>query len=232
MKKFFSSLFVGFFALTAFASDEAEMLAKLRSNFPSIPFTAVFKTPSPGIFEVNMDKDVLYVDSTGIYFFPTMVDMRTRINIGDERRAELNRVDFSTLPLADAIKTVNGNGKRKIAVFADPNCGFCKRMERNFLSLKDTTIYTYPVGILGQDSINKSTAVSCATGDKSKAWKAMMLEGATPVARTCDNGAVARNLELFKRMGFQGTPSIIYENGRTQKGFVENDKIEAMFAIK
>jgi protein-disulfide isomerase len=60
----------------------------------------------------------------------------------------------------------------------------------------------------------------------------MMLEGATPVARTCDNGAVARNLELFKRMGFQGTPSIIYENGRTQKGFVENDKIEAMFAIK
>jgi thiol:disulfide interchange protein DsbC len=232
MNKFFSSLLIGLISFSAFASDEAEMMAKLKSNFPTIPFTAIYKTPSPGIFEVNMDKDVLYVDSTGNYFFPTMVDMRTRINIGDERRAELNRVDFSALPLADAIKTTNGNGKRKIAVFADPNCGYCKQLERNLLSLKDATIYTYPVGILGQDSVNKSNAVSCATGDKSKIWKAMMLEGATPVSKACDGSAVARNLELFKKMGFQGTPSIIYENGRTHKGFVENDKIESMIAQK
>lgn len=233
MNKLLLSLALIFSAFTASANEELDMLSKLKSNFPAIPFTSVSKTPAQGIYEVTMGKDLLYVESSATFFFPTMVDMKNRVNLGDERRAELNKVNFSDLNVNDAIKTVNGNGSRKIAVFADPNCGYCKQLERNLTQLKDVTIYTFPVGILGQDSIAKAVSVSCAPkAEKSKIWQSMMLEGATPKSITCDNNPIQRNLALFQKFGFQGTPSIIYESGQQSKGFVENEKIESMLAKK
>jgi len=219
-------------AFSAHADEANKMLEKLKNNFPAIPFTAVSKTPAPGIFEVNIDKDVLYVDSSGNYFFPTMVDMRTRKNFGEERKAELNKVEFDKLPFADAIKLVNGKGTRKMAVFSDPNCSFCRRLEKNLDSLPDVTIYVFPVAILGQDSFTKTTSVMCSNGDKAKIWKGMMLNGLSPSTRTCTNEAVQRNNALFQQNGFQGTPAIVYENGMVSRGYVENVKIEEILAGK
>jgi thiol:disulfide interchange protein DsbC len=219
-------------SFSAMADEAAVMMEKIKKNFPAIPFTAVAKTPAPGIFEVTIDKDVLYVDSTGNYFFPTMVDMRTRKNFGEERKAELNKIDFDKLPFADAIKLVNGKGTRKMAVFSDPNCSFCQRLERNLQTLPDVTIYVFPVAILGADSLTKTTSVMCSTGDKAKIWKGMMLEGLRPATRTCPNDAVQRNNALFTQNNFQGTPAIIYESGMVSRGYVENNKIEEILAKK
>ena len=227
------------FAIAAFslagsiwASQSNELLDKLKRTYPNIAFTQVNETPVPGIYEAMFGKEILYVESSGTYFFPTMMNMVTKVNLGDVRREELNRVDFSDLPLNDAIKTVHGTGQRKIAVFSDPNCGYCKKLEANLVSLKDVTIYTFPVGILGADSISKAQSVVCATGDKSKLWRAMLTEGAKPVEKVCSNESPARNLELFKRLGFQGTPSVVFQSGATLKGYAENPRFEELMVAK
>lgn len=229
------SLAIGFGVLamahSVFASPASDaMLEKLKKGYPNIPFSQVNDTQVPGIYEAVFGNDLLYVESSGVYFFPTMVNMVTKANLGEERRDELNKVNFSELPLKDAIKTVHGNGKRKLAVFADANCGYCKKLEGNLSNLHDVTIYTFAVGILGPDSVTKANAVNCATGDKSKMWHSMVIDGARPVAKDCNNGTSERNLELFKKYGFQGTPAIVFENGITIKGYAENARLEEILA--
>lgn len=210
------------------------LLEKIKKTYPNIPFSAVNETPAPGVYEAVFGKDMLYVDATGTYFFPTMVNMITKVNLSEERRAELNKIDFSELPLKTAIKTVNGNGKRKIAVFADPNCGYCKKLEANLANVKDVTIYTYALGILGPDSTSKANAINSISGDKGKIWQAIMVDGAKPVLTASKEGieASVKHLELFKKYGFQGTPAIVFESGYALKGYADASRIEELLAKK
>ena len=162
--------------------------------------------------------------------FGVSPDRASRVR--DERRAELNKVNFAELPLQDAIKTVYGTGKNKIAVFADPNCGYCKKLESNLGQMKDVTVYTFAVGILGPDSTAKANAINCATGDKSKLWTAVLTDGAKPVEKTCSNGITERNMTLFKKLGLQGTPAIVFQSGAILKSFAENKRLEEAMAKK
>lgn len=216
----------------ALASQASDLLEKLRKTYPNIPFTEVNETPVIGIYEAVFGKDMLYVEAGGTYFFPTMVNMVTKQNLGDDRRAELTKVPFSDLPTKDAIKVVNGNGSRQIAVFSDPNCIYCKKLEIELVKLKDVTIYTFPVGILGADSVSKAIAVTCSKGDKAKVWRTVLLDGAKIPENNCLESPVERNTALFKRLGFQGTPSLILGNGSNLKGYVEAAQIEELLVKK
>ena len=219
-------------SIKAFATPATDLLEKIKKTYPNIPFTQVLETPVAGIYEANFGKEILYVDSTGTYFFPTIVNMLTKQNLGEDRRAELNKVAFSDLPLKDAFKTVNGNGSRELVVFADPNCSYCKRLEQVLANTKDATIYTFAVGILGEDSTKKVNSIACADGDKGKLWKSYMLDGKSVTEKTCADSLAARNLALFQKLGFQGTPGIVFKNGSVVKGFVEAPKLEELLAKK
>ena len=210
------------------------LLDKLKKTYPNIAFDHVNETPAAGIYEAVFGKDLLYVEGSGTYFFPTMVNMVTKTNLGDDRRDELNKINFTELPLKDAIKVVHGDGSRKMAVFADPNCGYCKKLETNLDTLKNVTIYTFVLGILGPDSMTKANSINAATGDKAKLWHSVMTEGARLVEKTGTVGAATtdKNLALFKKYNFQGTPAIIFQNGMTLKGYAENSRIEELLAKK
>lgn len=219
-------------SIKSFASPATDLLEKLKRTYPNIPFTQVSETPVTGIYEANFGKDVIYVESSGTYFFPTIVNMITKQNLGEDRRAELNKVSFGELPLKDAIKVVNGNGSRELVVFADPNCGYCKKLEQSLANTKDATIYTFPVGILGDNSVKTANSIACADGDKGKVWKSYMLEGKKVADKTCADSPIERNLALFQKLGFQGTPGIVFKNGAVVKGYIEAPKIEEMLAKK
>lgn len=208
------------------------LLEKLKKTYPNIPFSEVNETPAAGVYEAVFGKDMLYVDSSGTYFFPTMVNMVTKTNLSEQRRAELNKIDFKEIPLGSAIKVVNGNGKRKMAVFADPNCGYCKKLEGELAKVKDVTIYTFALGILGPDSVSKANALNSVGVDKGKVWKAVMLDGAKPVTTSTKAGEeiTEKNMELFKKYGFQGTPAMVFESGYTIKGYAEAARIEQMLS--
>lgn len=134
-------------------------------------------------------------------------------------------VSFDHLPLADAIKTVRGNGQRKVAVFSDPACGFCQRLEPELARLTDVTVYTFLVPFQGQA---RPIAVWCAA-DREQAWQRLMLQGDASLLNTngsCDN-PVDRNLALAHRLGVQGTPTLIWSDGSRTEGFVDRAVLEA-----
>jgi thiol:disulfide interchange protein DsbC len=218
----------------AVSAQEAAIRKSLAERLPQLPkIDEVSKTPVPGLWEVRFGTDVIYTDERGDFIVQGAIfDTRSRTNITEERLNKLSAIDFASLPLKDAMVVKQGNGKRRIAVFADPNCGFCKRFERDLLNVKDVTIYTFLYPILGPDSNEKSRAIWCSK-DPMKTWRDWMIEGVVPpkVIGGCDDAAIARNVEFGQKHRVQGTPAIIYEDGKRVPGAVSAAEIEKQLAI-
>lgn len=177
-------------------------------------------TPVSGLYEVRVASRLLYIDAQGRYLFldGDLIDLQARRNLTQERVEELETIDFGTLPLGLAIKQVNGNGERVIAVFEDPNCGYCKRLRADLVKLDDLTIYTYPLAILAADSESKARKALCAP-DPARAWNELLLNNRVPDnAGTCDT-ALKQVHELAQKLGITGTPVVFFSNGRRLTGY-------------
>lgn len=205
------------------------LLAKLKTEFQGTPFTEVRSTPIEGIYEVVMGRDIAYTDGSGRYFmFGQVMDMKTQKNLTQERRAELNKVDVSQFKLADAIKTVKGNGRRVLYVFSDPECTYCRRLEPTLQQLDNVTIYTFLFPILGEKSNQSAKSVWCAT-DRNKAWGDYMLRSGMLLPGECEN-PIQRNVALGTSLGITGTPTMITASGRMQPGAIPLEQIESLLA--
>jgi thiol:disulfide interchange protein DsbC len=219
-----------FLAAGAAFADEAVIRKNLAERLPNLPkIDEVSKSPIPGIFEVRIGSDIIYTDEQGSYLIQgELIDTRTRANLTEARIAKLTAIDFAKLPLKDAIAIKQGSGARKMAVFVDPNCGYCKRFERDVAALKDVTVYTFLYPILGPDSISKSRDIWCAK-DQTKAWRDWMLNGSVPASAAdakCDSTALARNTELGRKHRVQGTPATVFEDGTRAPGAVPAAELE------
>ena len=187
-------------------------------------------TAIPGVFEIAVGRQVFYTDSEGRYLIQGQIyDVDTGTNITQLRVAELSKIDFKLLPLKQAIKTVHGNGKRQLAVFADPNCGYCKRFEETLKNVTDVTVYTFVIPILGDDSKLKSKQLWCSS-DRTKAWHDWMLDKKGPNGLgMCDN-PLDKNIELAKSLGIQATPTIYFDDGSSVAGAIDKDSLEKNFS--
>ncbi len=196
------------------------------------PVDEVRKTPLRGIYEVRVRNDVLmYADETGQYVFldGNLIDLKAERNLTQERMEELLAIDFGTLPLDLAIKQVSGNGKRVVAVFEDPNCGYCKRLRADLVKLDDLTIYTFPMAFLAADSESKARKALCAA-DKARAWNDLLLNNRIPGnAGTCDT-PLAKVAELARKLGITGTPVVFFANGKRLQGYAPPDRFNRMLA--
>jgi thiol:disulfide interchange protein DsbC len=215
----------------AFA-DEAAIRKNIAERLPDIPkIDEVTKTAIPGIWEIRIGTDILYTDENGAYLIQgEVIDTKTRVNLTEQRVSKLTAIDFKSLPLKDAIVWKQGSGERKLVVFADPNCGYCKKFERDLQSVKDVTVYTFLYPILGGDSPEKSKQIWCAK-DNIKVWRDWMIKG-TPIAESpaCDTSALQRNLALGRKHRITGTPGLVYEDGKMQPGAVGAEAVERQLA--
>lgn len=215
-------------------AQEATIRKNLSERLPSLPkIDEISKTGMPGLFEVRIGHELFYTDPEGNYLIQgQVIDTRARRNLTEERLSKITAIDFDSLPLKDAIVWKSGNGKRRLAVFADPNCGYCKRFERDLQAVKDVTVYTflYPVPI-GPDSDAKSRGIWCAK-DRLKAWQDWMLKGVSPDAapEKCDSGAVTRSVELARKHRVTGTPALVFEDGTRIPGALNTEQIEKQLA--
>lgn len=199
-------------------------------NFPKID--EVSRTPLPGIYEIRSGADLFYADAEGNYVFSgELMDTRNRRNLTAERMDKLLAIDFDELPVKDAFVIVRGNGKRKLAVFEDPNCGYCKRFERDLQKIDNVTVYMYLYPILGADSVEKSRAIWCAK-DRGRSWMDWMVRDRMPerVAGSCDDAALARNTEFGRKHKITGTPTMIFANGSRVPGAIGAPEIERLLA--
>jgi len=216
-------------ALVPAFADEAAIRKAIAERLPDFPkIDEVVKGPAPGLYEVRVGTDIFYTDERGDYLIiGQVVDTKTRSNLTEARLAKLTQIDFASLPLKDAIVWKQGTGARKLVVFADPNCTYCKRFERELQNVKDVTVYTFLYPILGGDSPDKSRNIWCAK-DNTKAWREWMINGATPARAmgTCDTGALTRNVDLGRRHKVTGTPALVFEDGRRVPGAMPSEQLE------
>ncbi len=201
-------------------------LSERLPNLPSID--EVNKTAMPGLFEVRVGNDVFYTDAQGNYILQgSLFDVRQRRNLTEERLEKLSAIPFDQLPLKNAFTQVRGNGKRKLVVFADPNCGYCKRFEKDLQNLSDVTVHHLLYPILGEDSRIKSRNIWCAK-DRSKVWDDWMQRGITPPAAQCDTSAIDANVEFGKKHRISGTPTLILTDGSRIAGAVPAAQVDKM----
>ncbi|MFJ2989366.1 DsbC family protein [Collimonas sp. NPDC087041] len=192
---------------------------------------SVTKTPYGGLFEVRVGNDIFYTDAGAKYVFVGRVmDAKTSRDYTRERIDDINKVKFSDLPLDLAMKKVKGNGKRVIAVFEDPNCGYCKRLHKTTLQEVDNvTIYTFLYNILAEDSAVKSRNVWCSA-DQNKAWTELMADGkAAPAAPSACQAPNDKVLALGRKLNVTGTPTIIFADGSRAPGWIDAKTMEAKF---
>lgn len=211
-------------------AQEPVIRKNISTRFPSFPaIDEVKKTSAKGIYEVRVGSEIYYSDSSANHFFRgEMLDTKTGINITRERIEKLTAIDFSALPLQDAIIWSHGDGSRKLVVFSDPNCSFCKKFEPELKQLKNVTVYTFAYPILSADSEQKSRTIWCAK-DRARTWEEWMLQGSLPEvdSASCDAAAVGRNLALGQRLRISGTPTIVFEDGRRGAGMLQLAELEA-----
>lgn len=220
------------FASAALA-DEAAIRKAIAERMPEFPkIDEIRKTPIAGLYEVRVGTDVFYSDEDGHHLIDgQLIDTKTRTNLTEERIAKLTAIDFAKLPLKDAIVWKQGSGARKLVVFADPNCGYCKKFERDLQQVKDVTVYTFLYPILGGDSPEKSRNIWCAK-DNTKAWRDWMIDGTAPARSIgqCDTAALARNVSLGRKHKVTGTPALVFEDGTRVPGAMPPEQVEKRLA--
>ena len=214
-----------------FAQGEEALIRKnLKERMPHIqPIDEIKRTPMAGLFELRVDgTEIYYTDASGSYLIQgQLIDTKSQRNLTDERVQKITAIDFKTLPLKDAITIVRGNGERKLAVFEDPNCGYCKRFERELAKADNITVYLFLYPILGKDSVEKSKSIWCAK-EPGKSWQDWMVRDQSPASSTCDTAALKRNTEFGQKMKITGTPTLIFTDGTRVPGAIELAQIEKM----
>ncbi len=187
------------------------------------------KTPIAGMYEVRIGTDFIYVDEKAQFGFieGNLVDLKANRNLTRERTDEVLTINFKDLPLNLAMKAVTGNGKRVVAVFEDPNCGYCKTMRRDLIKLENATVYTFVLPILAADSETKAKKVLCSA-DKMKSWNELMLSGKVPDnSGTCDT-VIPKTKEVSQKLGVSATPTVFFANGKRLRGYAPPPEFEKL----
>lgn len=213
-------------SVSVYAQDATQIAEKLKSMYPKTSFKEVKQSQIAGLYEVVMGENIAYTDASGRYFlFGHLFDMTEQVDITAARKVETKKVEFPSRYLNQAIKTVKGKGSRSVAIFTDPDCPYCKRLEKELVQLDDVTIYTfmYPLESLHPEAKTRAISVWCAP-DRGKAWAALMMEGVTPTLRACNN-PINDNLVLGSKLGVVGTPTLIAQDGRVLPGAASAEKI-------
>lgn len=213
-------------SLVAFANPDI-VKKDIEKKFPDIKVEKVTKTNFGGLYEIYANNEIFYTDEkTTFLVLGSILDTQTRTNVSEARLAKLNVIKFDELPFDQAIKLVRGNGARRVAIFEDPNCGYCKKFEQDLNTIDNITAYIFPYPILAPDSMDKSKAIWCAP-DKLKAWQDTMLRGTLPTNKgTCDN-PIEKNVALGQKFRINGIPVTFFEDGERVAGAVPKATLEA-----
>ncbi len=215
-------------------ADEAAIRKNLAERIPQLKqVDEVNKSQIPGLFEIRVNgSEIFYVDAEANYLIQgNLIDTKQKRNLTEERIDKLTAVAFDSLPMKDAFTIVRGNGKRRLAVFGDPNCGYCKQFERDLLKVDNVTVSMFLFPVLGPNSLEKSRGVWCAK-DKGKTWLDWMVrdQAIPPAAASCDTTAVMRNLELGKKYRITGTPTLVFADGSRVPGAIGAAQVEKYLA--
>jgi thiol:disulfide interchange protein DsbC len=220
-------------AATVACADESSVRKSVQAKFPRANVQTVTKLPYLGLYEVVVNGEILYADENFDYMIyeGNIIETKTDRNLTEERKRKLAVIPFDELPLDLAFKKVKGKGERKLAVFSDPDCPFCKRIEGDLAKLDNVTIYMFlfPIDALHPQATDKAKRIWCSP-DRAKAWDDYVSKGIVPSASpTCDN-PVNKLVEFGTKRGINATPTLVFANGDRVPGAISASQIEKLMA--
>jgi len=211
------------------AKDAAGVKRLLEAKFPGAVIASVAKSPYFGLYEVQFDERIVYTDADVTYVVVGAIfNADSKQNLTEARMRELSRVAWDALPLDLAFKRVKGNGTRKLALFADADCPYCKRLEADIRRLDDVTIYTFlfPIDQLHPDSSRKSAILWCAP-DRAKAWDEFFVSGKLPANRGDCPTPIKDTARLGERLHVAATPTLVFADGSIVPGAIPFAQLES-----
>lgn len=211
---------------------EDRLRATLAERLPGMAIESITRLPQLDLYEVvGSGNRIFYTDAKGDFaLVGNLIDLKTRENLTEQRQDELSVVDFAGLPFDKAFVKVKGDGSRKLAIFTDPDCPYCQRLEQELGKVSNVTVYVFllPLAQLHPDAPRKARAVWCAP-DRAKAWDALMLEGREPAAPAPEcQDPLADVAKVADRIGIQGTPGLAFASGRLVPGAIDAEQIEQL----
>jgi len=223
---------VAFLGSPAFGQDVEKIKAELKKKMGDAQIDSIRKVPYGGLNEVVVGGEIYYTDDkTSFLVAGPIIDLKTKENVTEARLRQVNAIKWDTLPFESAVRITRGNGSRKVAIFEDPNCGYCKRLERDLQGINDVTVYVFLYPILAADSMEKSKGVWCAA-DRGKAWLDIMLRETAPTGEAKCATPIDQIMALGQAKRITGTPTIIFENGERVPGAVPAAEFEKRLTAK
>jgi len=223
MRNFFLVFSIVFFLPPALA-DEAKIRQAIEAKLGAVKVDAVQETPVAGIFEVRFQSgdgpQIVYSDAQGTYLFTGhLIDAKNDRDLTEDRLQKLTAIEFNALPLELAVKIQRGGGKRVLAMFTDPYCPYCRRLEQVLLQLEDITVYVFMYPVIRPDAADHSRAVWCSK-DRAKAWLELASADKPRVPAAAANCAnpVDKVLELGRSLRVRSTPTLYFANGERAEG--------------
>jgi len=222
-------LMLAAFSFNAFANPEF-IKKEFEKKYTEVKVDRVTKAGYGDLWEIFAGGEIIYTDEKLTFLMlGTLVDTANKSNVTEARLQKLTAIKFADLPFEHSIKLVRGNGSRKMAIFEDPNCGYCKKFEQDVNSLDNITAYIFPYPILSPDSTEKSKSVWCSP-DRLKAWQDLMLRERLPTAKgTCEN-PIDKIVNVGRNLRITGTPTTFFEDGERIAGILPKDRMEAKLA--
>ena len=210
---------------------EDQIKAEFKKSAPEAPIDSVRKMPNANLYEVVVGGDIVYTDDKASFIvMGPMIDLKTKENLTDARLRQVNAINFEQLDFKNAIKIVRGNGSRKLAIFEDPNCGYCKRFERDLLAVNDITVYVFLYPILSQNSVEQSKQIWCSK-DPGKMWLDHMTKDLAPAGDGSCTTPLDQNLAFGHSKRINGTPTLVFENGERVPGVMPIPEVEKKLAL-
>jgi len=210
---------------------EDQIKAEFKKSVPEAPVDTVRKMPNSNLYEVVVGGDIVYTDEKASFIvMGPMIDLKTKENLTDARLRQVNAISFEQLDTKNAIKIVRGNGSRKLAIFEDPNCGYCKRFERDLLAVNDITVYVFLYPILSQNSVDQSKQIWCSK-DPGKMWLDHMTKDLAPAGDGSCATPLDQNLAFGRAKRINGTPTLVFENGERVPGVMPIAEVEKKLAL-
>ena len=220
------TIFLYLFSGMAFA-EEAAIMKSVQTHFPDTEIESLRKAPFLGLYEVVVDGELFYTDKNAEhFFFGHVIDTKTRTSLTNQRLEEImqaRRIPLDSLPLEFAIKTVKGNGERTLAIFTDPHCPYCKKLEQDLANVTDITIYTLLYPVLN-GSAQRATEIWCSD-DRLKAWDDFMLRDIEPTGKDCET-PISTLIQAGQKNKVKGTPTLIFADGTFVGGLIPAEQIE------
>lgn len=199
---------------------------QLAARFPELDIGGIKDSPVPGLYEAVSGTNVAYFTTDGRFLFRgDIVEIDSRTNLTDARRAESRAAMLATIDPAKEIVYAPPSGeiKHRIFVFTDVDCGYCRQFHRQIADVNALGIevhyVSYPRTGPNTASWTRAENVWCSADRKTALTEAKLGKAIDAVA-SCKDAPIAEQYELGRRMGLTGTPGVYSESGVDLGGYV------------